>query len=206
MNDNQAWYNTYAVPPIVDTIQEFKINSHNDSEYGGVTGGVVNVATKSGTNSYHGSGWEFVRSNSFDAKPFFAAPPSYHLNTFGGQLGGPIRIPRLYDGRNKTFIEIGMEGTRYSKAGAAYYLEPTAAQLGESVFGQTPNLAHMDFSSLQTGVTKVGAVMPATRKPIPTLASCSIQPSPTMQPPRVVRLIPETRFRFQSRTLIPSPA
>ena len=157
MNDNQAWYNTYAVPPIIDTIQEFKINSHNDSEYGGVTGGVVNVATKSGTNSYHGSGWEFVRSNSFDAKPFFAAPPSYHLNTFGGQLGGPIRIPRLYDGRNKTFIEIGMEGTRYSKAGAAYYLQPTAAQLGESTFGQTPNLAHMDFSSVQTGVTKGGS-------------------------------------------------
>ncbi len=163
MNDNSAWYNTYAVPPIVDTIQEFKINSHNDSEYGGVTGGVVNVATKSGTNSYHGSAWEFVRSNSFDAKPFFALPPSYHLNTFGGQLGGPIRIPRLYDGRNRTFIEIGMEGTRFSKAGAAsssqspYYLEPTAAQLGESIFGQAPDLPYMDFSSVQTGVTKGGS-------------------------------------------------
>ncbi len=56
MNDNNAWYNTYAVPPIIDTIQEFKINSHNDSQYGGVTGGVVNIATKSGTNSYHGTG------------------------------------------------------------------------------------------------------------------------------------------------------
>ena len=56
MNDNQAWYNTYAVPPIIDTVQEFKINSHNDSEYGGSLGGVVNIVTKSGTNSYHGSG------------------------------------------------------------------------------------------------------------------------------------------------------
>lgn len=162
MNDNNAWYNTYSVPPIIDTVEEFKINSHNDSEYGGVTGGVVNIATKSGTNNYHGSAWEFVRSNSFDANPFFSAPPSYHLNTFGGQLGGPIRIPWLYDGRNKTFIELGMEGTRYSKAGAVsgsqqpYYLEPTAAQLGESTFGGGQDRPYMDFSSAQTGVTKGG--------------------------------------------------
>ena len=141
MNDNQAWYNTYAVPPIVDTIQEFKINSHNDAQYGGSLGGVVNIVTKSGTNSYHGSGWEFLRSNSFDAKPYFLAPPSYHLNTFGGQMGGPIRIPHLYDGRDKTFFEIGAEGTHYSKAGATPILIPTPAQLNG------------DFSSAQTGVS-----------------------------------------------------
>ena len=118
MNDNQAWYNTYAVPPIIDTIQEFKINSHNDSQYGGSLGGVVNIVTKAGTNSYHGTAWEYIRNNGFDALPFIAAPPSYHLNTFGGQMGGPIRIPHLYDGRNKTFFEIGAEGAHYSKAGS----------------------------------------------------------------------------------------
>jgi len=141
MNDNQAWYNTYAVPPIVDTIQEFKINSHNDAVYGGSLGGVVNIVTKSGTNSYHGSAWEFIRSNSFDAKPYFSAPPSYHLNTFGGQMGGAVRIPRLYDGRDKTFFEIGAEATHYSKAGATPILIPTPAQLNG------------DFSSAQTGVS-----------------------------------------------------
>src|SRR5437899_5712168 len=83
MNDNQAWYNTYAVPHIIDTIQEFKINSHNDAVYGGSLGGVVNIVTKSGTNSFHGSAWEFIRNNGFDATPFFQAPNSYHLNTFG---------------------------------------------------------------------------------------------------------------------------
>ena len=141
INDNQAWYNTYAVPPIVDTIQEFKINSHNDAVYGGSLGGVVNIVTKSGTNSYHGSAWEFIRSNSFDAKPYFSAPPSYHLNTFGGQMGGAVRIPRLYDGRDKTFFEIGAEATHYSKAGATPILIPTPAQLNG------------DFSSAQTGVS-----------------------------------------------------
>ena len=140
MNDNQAWYNTYAVPPIVDTIQEFKINSHNDAVYGGSLGGVVNIVTKSGTNSLHGSGWEFIRNNSFDAKPFISAPNSYHLNTFGGQMGGPIVLPHLYDGRNKTFFEIGAEATHYSKAGSTNILIPTQAQLNG------------DFSSATTGV------------------------------------------------------
>jgi Carboxypeptidase regulatory-like domain len=147
MNDNQAWYNTYAVPPIIDTIQEFKINSHNDSVYGGSLGGVVNIVTKAGTNSYHGSGWEFLRSNSFDAPPYYISTttPSYHLNTFGGQMGGPIRIPHLYDGRNKTFFEIGAEGTHYSKSGSTNILIPTPAQING------------DFSSAQTGVTKGGS-------------------------------------------------
>ena len=144
MNDNQAWYNTYAVPPIIDTIQEFKINSHNDAVYGGSLGGVVNIVTKSGTNSLHGSAWEFIRNNSFDAKPYISAPPSYHLNTFGGQMGGPIRIPWLYDGRNKTFFEVGAEGTHYSKAGSTNILIPTPAQLNG------------DFSSTSTGVNKGG--------------------------------------------------
>ena len=144
MNDNQAWYNTYAVPPIIDTVQEFKINSHNDSQYGGSLGGVVNIVTKSGTNSYHGSAWEFLRNNGFDAKQYFLAPNSYHLNTFGGQMGGPVRIPWLYNGHDKTFFEIGFEGTHYSKAGSTNILIPTQAQLNG------------DFSSASTGVTKNG--------------------------------------------------
>jgi hypothetical protein len=152
MNDNQAWYNTYAVPPIIDTIQEFKVNSHNDSEYGGSLGGVVNVITKAGTNTYHGSGWEFLRSNGFNALPYFRSTvqPSYHLNMFGGQVGGPIRIPHLYNGMDKTFFEIGVEATRYSASGASNILIPTQAQLNG------------DFGSATTGVTTGGTCSPGS--------------------------------------------
>jgi len=156
LNNNNSWYNAYAVPPIVDTIQEFKINSHSEAQYGGVIGGVVNVATKSGTNTPHGSAWEFVRTSSFDAKPFFTSPPSYHLNTFGGQMGGPIEIPHLYSGKDKTFFEIGYEGTKFTRANGTPILIPTAAQLGESTFGGPSNLKYADFSSASTGVTKNG--------------------------------------------------
>ena len=159
INDNQAWYNTYAVPPIIDTVQEFKINSHNDAEYGGSLGGVVNISTKSGTNAYHGSAWEYVRSSTFDARPFISAPSSYHLNTFGGQMGGPVRIPWLYNGRDRTFFEIGFEGTHYSRAGSRNILIPTARQLGESTFGGPQDLKYGDFSSASTGVTKGGSCL-----------------------------------------------
>ena len=156
LNDNNSWYNAYAVPPIVDTIQEFKINSHSEAQYGGVIGGVINVATKSGSNDLHGSGWEFVRTSSFDAKPYFTAPPSYHLNTYGGQMGGPVVIPHFYNGKNKTFFEIGYEGTTFTRANGTPILIPTAAQLGESTFGGASNLTYADFSSASTGVTKNG--------------------------------------------------
>ena len=153
LNNNQAWYNTYATPPIIDQVEEFKVNSHNDSVYGGSLGGTVNIITKAGTNSYHGTAWEYVRNNSFDANPFFkaVAKVSYHLNTFGGQMGGPIQIPKLYNGRNKTFFEIGMEGTHYSQSGSTNILEPTAAQLGESTYGGPQTSAFLDFGSAQTG-------------------------------------------------------
>jgi len=196
MNDNQAWYNTYAVPPIIDTVQEFKINSHNDSQYGGSLGGVVNIVTKSGTNSYHGSGWEFIRSNSFDAKQYFLAPNSYHLNTFGGQMGGPIRIPHLYDGRNKTFFEIGFEGTHYSKAGSTNILIPTQAQLNG------------DFSSASTGVGSTGSLCSAsdtTAKSYPcqlydpTVANSAANPS---RPAFLGNQIPVSKMNSYSLALV----
>ncbi|HEY2040900.1 MAG TPA: TonB-dependent receptor, partial [Edaphobacter sp.] len=152
MNDNNAWYNTYAVAPVVDSIQEFKVNSHNDAQYGQVTGGVVNVATKSGTNAYHGAIWEYIRNNAFDARPYFPALSVYHLNQYGGVFGGPLSIPKLYDGHNKTFVFFSYEGTRYSKGNGMYFLQPTAAQLGESNWGGPQDLGVGDFSTGTTGV------------------------------------------------------
>jgi len=152
MNDNNAWYNTYAVAPVVDAIQEFKVNSHNDAQYGQVTGGVVNVATKSGTNAYHGAIWDYIRNNAFDAQPYFSALSVYHLNQYGGVFGGPLSIPHLYDGHNKTFVFFSYEGTRFSQGNGIYFLQPTAAQLGESTWGGPQDLGVGDFSTGTTGV------------------------------------------------------
>ena len=62
--DHAPYTSTYAVPPIVDAIQEFKVQSHNDqAEFSGSLGGIVNVVTKSGTNNVHGTAWEYLRNN-----------------------------------------------------------------------------------------------------------------------------------------------
>jgi Carboxypeptidase regulatory-like domain len=125
---------TYAVPPIIDGIQEFKVVSHtDDAEFGSVLGGTVNVVTKSGTNEFHGTAWEYIRNNAFDARTYFlpttAKKAAYHQNQFGGAIGGPVRIPKLYDGRNKTFFFGAYQGFRYNQTSNDPLKVLTAAQL-----------------------------------------------------------------------------
>ena len=108
-----AFASSYDVPPIVDAIQEFKIQSHNDqAEFGSVLGGVVNLVTKSGTNSFHGAlgnicgtmpSTRGIRLPTFNGN-IPAPPASFRQNEFGGDVGGPVRIPKLYNGTNKTFF------------------------------------------------------------------------------------------------------
>ncbi|MGC2400416.1 MAG: carboxypeptidase regulatory-like domain-containing protein, partial [Acidobacteriaceae bacterium] len=129
---------SYDVPPVVDSIQEFKIQSHNDvAEFGSVLGGVVNIVTKSGTNSFHGAAWEYLRNNAFDSRnPFTdfngdtpAAPAPFRQNQFGADFGGPVRIPKVYNGTNRTFFYFDWESWRYSKAAGESYISPTAAEI-----------------------------------------------------------------------------
>lgn len=132
--DQGTLLSTYALPPIVDGIQEFKLVSHTDSaEYGSGTGGVVNVVSKSGTNSLHGSAWSYYRDDIFDGRSYFlplTTPKSpYHQNQFGAAGGGPVLIPKLYNGKNKTFFYAAYQGFRYSLTSDTPLKVPTAAQL-----------------------------------------------------------------------------
>ena len=87
----------YLVPPIIDAIAEFKVSTHQDlAPFGGVLGGVVNVVTKSGTNSLHGSAWEYVRNTYFDARNTFSPKRQVlNQNQYGVSVGGPLIIPKL---------------------------------------------------------------------------------------------------------------
>jgi Carboxypeptidase regulatory-like domain len=86
-------FSTAAIIPNLDSIAEFRIITNNfDAEYGTYAGGQINVITKSGSNGYHGSLFEFLRNQDFDAKNFFSATRDEHKqNEFGGTIGGPIR-------------------------------------------------------------------------------------------------------------------
>jgi Carboxypeptidase regulatory-like domain len=127
INDNIEFYggnytgtNAAIVPP-PDAIEEFKVqNGDFNAEFGHSTGGVINAAIKSGTNRMHGDLWEYLRNDALNANYYFnntngvAKPvPEYRQNLFGGTVGGPVLIPHLYDGRNKTFFFFDYQGGRY---------------------------------------------------------------------------------------------
>jgi outer membrane receptor protein involved in Fe transport len=131
VNDLGSFIGNYNYQPIIDDVQEFKVQSHNDlSEFGQVSGGIVNVVTKGGTNSLHGSAWEYLRNSAFDARNYFLTSVNpLRQNQFGVTVGGPVVIPHLYHGQNKTFFFFAYEGFRQSQTAQAAYTTPTAAQL-----------------------------------------------------------------------------
>src|SRR4030095_2886439 len=94
--NNDSFNTGFVLRPPPDAIQEFKILTHSyDAEYGRNAGSVVNVVTKSGTNSWHGGAWEFNRDDSLQSKNFFAtAKPELKQNQFGGAIGGPLAAER----------------------------------------------------------------------------------------------------------------
>lgn len=129
--NSSAISSSYVVLPMIDSIQEFKVQSHSDNvEFGGVLGGVVNVTTKPGGDAFHGATWEYVRNTAFDADVAYTGVNGLHQNQFGGLIDGPVRIPWLYNGRDRSFFTFGYEGWRYaSNLGSHYDTVPTDAEL-----------------------------------------------------------------------------
>ena len=117
-NDLNTMLGMYNYSPIVDAIQEFKTQGHNDlAEYGGVAGGIVSVVTKSGTNQFHGALWEFLRNKDMDARGYFESTlPPLRQNQYGASVGGPVWIPKVYNGKNRTFFYAAWEGFRFRSA------------------------------------------------------------------------------------------
>jgi len=131
---NDITYNHLSASPSVDAIQEFKVESGMYSaEFGSTNGAQINVTLKSGTNKLHGSAWEFVRNDIFDAKNYFdqRGQPPFRQNQFGGTLGGPI----IHD---KTFFFLNYEGLRVRKGISITSAVPTMAMRSGDFSGLAP--------------------------------------------------------------------
>ena len=126
----ETFGNAWAVPPIIDAIQEFKLQSHNDSaEFGSGSGGTVNVVTKSGTNEIHGTGFYFGKNDAFNARQFNQATVNpFKQHQFGGTVGGPII-------KNKTFYFGAYQGFRFRSPARQYFYVPTQAMLNGDFSG-----------------------------------------------------------------------
>ena len=126
----------YVIQPPVDALAEFKVQTNAYSaEFGRGNGAIVNAVIKSGTNELHGSAWGFLRNNALDARNYFdpvgkGAPP-YEQYQFGGTFGGPVYIPNVYNGRNRTFFFVDYEGLRIHQADTqTLFLPDTAERAG----------------------------------------------------------------------------
>ena len=131
---NIGYINLPVIIPTQDSIQEFKVQTSNlGADWGKFSGGVINLSTKSGTNGLHGEAYEYLRNKVLDANDFFLNKagqkrPPFTQNQFGANAGGPLYIPHLYDGRDKTFWFFSWEGFRLRTGTAFTTTVPTDAE------------------------------------------------------------------------------
>src|SRR6202030_2217195 len=129
---NIGYINLPVVIPTQDSIQEFKVQTSNlGADWGKFSGGVINLSTKSGTNGLHGEAYEYLRNKVLDANDFFLNKagqkrPPFTQNQFGANAGGPLWVPHLYDGRDKTFWFFSWEGFRLRTGTVFTTTVPTA--------------------------------------------------------------------------------
>src|SRR5580693_8873735 len=122
--------------PSVEALQEFKVTTSTvPAEFGRTSGGVESFATRSGTNSYHGTAYDIFRNEDLNANSWFnnlqGLPRNLdRKNDYGGTLGGPVRIPKLYNGRDKTFFFFSWEQYRQTQGSTNNSTVPTDAQRG----------------------------------------------------------------------------
>jgi hypothetical protein len=117
--NNDHYSNAPNPMPNPDALQEFSVQTNTfDAEFGRNLGGIVNAVTRSGTNELHGSAFEYLRNTDLNASNFFTPGQGDDLkrNQFGATIGGPVLIPSVYDGRNKTFFFFSYQGTRTRQA------------------------------------------------------------------------------------------
>ena len=151
--------NTSQNLPTVDALGEFRVltNSYG-ADYGRAAGSQIVAITKSGTNEFHGSLWEYLRNDAFDASNAFTPPgtkkPLLRMNQFGGDLGGPVLFPK-YNGKNRTFFFVAYEGLRIHQQDLTTAYPLTAAERTG------------DFSALLNSPTPQVITDPNTGTPFP---------------------------------------
>jgi hypothetical protein len=157
--NSAAGTNPYPSP---EGIAELKVTAfNNNAEFSQVAD--VTFTTKGGSNSFHGTLFEYLQNDALDAHVYnFAEKAPKHFNTFGGSVGGPVSIPHVYDGHNKTFFFFDYEGNRRRTSQAEQYTVPTALE-------RTGNLSEL-ASTLPGGASGHPVLTnPFTMQPYPNL-------------------------------------
>ena len=174
-NDTSAqitsWVATNA--PSVEAITEFTVDTNGfKAEYGHSTGGVMTFVSKSGTNEYHGSAYEFLRNNALDANYFFSnksgvARQVYKQSDFGASFGGPVYIPKIINGKNKTFFFASYEGFRNRVGAIASSATIPTPEMWDGDFRNWVNSAGQQIPIYDPTTQRTDASGNVTRSPFP---------------------------------------
>src|SRR5262249_4654279 len=160
--NNGAFFKTAAIAPSIDAINEFKIQTNMSAKFGAAAGANINVSIKSGTNDYHVTLYEFLRNSELDSRSYFAATrPAFKFNQFGFTFGGPVMVPKVYNGKNRTFFFFNYEGFQQRRAATQVVTIPNAAwkagNLAANLNGTTPLPQIFDpYTERQSGVNAQG--------------------------------------------------
>ena len=151
VDNNFMMMNSPGGSPPMDSIQEFRVLENTSAEFGRSAGANVNVVIKSGTRDIHGSLYEYLRNDKFDANDFFANKQGtgkvpFRQNQYGFTAGGPVVIPKLYKGRDKTFWFVNWEGFRRRRGSTAISTMPIQAQR-DGDFSQQSRTIYDPFTS-----------------------------------------------------------
>ena len=193
-----AGANPYPSP---EGIAELKVTAfNNNAEFSQV--GDVTFTSRGGTNNFHGSLFEYLQNNALDARVFnFAQKAPKHFNTFGGSIGGPLSIPHVYDGHNKTFFFFDYEGNRRRASQAEQYTVPTALE-------RTGNLS--ELAPTLPGAATGNPVLrnPSTGQPYPNFTIPNVSPFATALLNKYYPLpnLPTTLGGVNYQTLVPMPS
>jgi hypothetical protein len=131
-DSQEGVHNGAALIPNLDSIAEFRIITNNfNAEYGNYSGGQINVVTKSGTNSFHGDAFDYLRNTDLDARNYYSPTRGVYIqNQFGGTLGGPIK-------KNKMFFFVDYQGTRQTIGQTQFFPVPTNADRAGALSDQS---------------------------------------------------------------------
>ncbi len=156
----------------IDATQQYNIESSPYSaEYTGV-GAAFNTTTKSGGNQFHGDLFEFVRNQDTDAEGFFAlTKPELKRNQFGGTIGGPLSVPKLYNGKNRTFFFASYEGNRQVQGLTSNVPVPTQAQLGGDFSASGLHKIYDPTTTTTTGSVTTRTQFPGNKIPAGDVSS-----------------------------------
>jgi Carboxypeptidase regulatory-like domain/TonB dependent receptor len=186
--NNYIYANTWAISPPPDALQEFNVQSHiTDAQFAISTGANINIVTRSGTNSFHGALWEFIRNDVLDAQTFpQTSRLPYRQNQYGVYFGGPVMLPH-FNGKDKTWFAVYWEGFRSNQS---------STSLGDTFL---PAMLTGDFSGLlgaQVGTDDLGR---------PEYANEIYDPSTSRTDPKNPRAIIRDPFMYHGQLNVIPP-